>query len=219
MVSSKNVILLHGLYMQAWSLQPLASSLCKFGFYTRCFGYYSVRHPLAIHSQRLYVWLEKQHFDKDKPLHFVGHSLGGLVIRDFIARYGRVNGKTEGFTIGRVVTIGTPHNGSRSAHRLHPIVPTFLGKSYLEGLDGRTAPLPNEIQLGVIAGNKSLGLGRVVLQRTKEPNDGTVLVSETKLCNACDHLILPYSHTGMPYTKAVAEQAAYFLEHGYFRRL
>lgn len=216
--SSKNVILLHGLHMHAWSMRPLANSLEKFGFTANCFGYYSVLHPLSTHSKRLYDWIDRQNFAKNEPLHFVGHSLGGLVIRDFIARYGNVNGKTDGITIGRIVTIGTPHNGSLSAERLRPIVPTFLGKSYLNGLDGKTPELPDSVELGVIAGSKSAGLGRLVLPKMVEPNDGTVLVSETRLCNATDHLIMPHSHTGMPFTKAVAEQTAYFLENGCFQR-
>lgn len=209
--SPKNVIILHGLYMHAWTMRPLAHELKKHGFSATCFGYYSVMQPLATHSQRLYDWLEKRKFAKDKPLYFVGHSLGGLVIRDFISRYPDIK-------IGRVVTIGTPHNGSQSADRLRPHVPTFLGKSYLNGLDGRTPALPDGIELGVIAGCKPAGLGRLILPKTFEENDGTVLVSETRLCNASDHLIVPHSHTGMPFTRIVAQQTAYFLENGVFRR-
>lgn len=216
--SAKNVIILHGLYMHAWSMRPLALLLGKHGFSAKCFGYYSVMHPLATHSQRLYDWLAGQKLDTTEPLHFVGHSLGGLVIRDFIYRYGTVHGKNEGLNIGRVVTIGTPHNGSASADRLRPLVPTFLGRSYSEGLDGKAPALPDGIQLGVIAGDRATGLGRLILPKTLEPNDGTVMVSETRLCNACDHIILPHSHSGMPFTKTVAEQTAYFLENGRFRR-
>lgn len=172
--STKNVIVLHGLYMHAWAMRPLAYALGKQGFSAECFGYYSVMHPLTTHSERLYRWIEKRNFAKNEPLYFVGHSLGGLVIRDFIARYPDVK-------VGRVVTIGTPHNGSQSADRLRPFIPTFLGKSYLDGLDGNTPALLNGIELGVIAGNKPAGLGRLVLPKTLEENDGTVLVSELGL--------------------------------------
>lgn len=214
----KHVILLHGLHMHAWSMRPLANSLEKLGFHANCFGYYSVIHPLSTHSKRLYDWIDRQNFAKNEPLHFVGHSLGGLVIRDFISRYGNVMGRTEGINIGRVVTIGTPHNGSLSAERLRPIVPIFLGKSYVNGLDGKMPSLSDGVELGVIAGSKPAGLGRLVLPKMPEPNDGTVLISETRLGNATDHLIMPHSHTGMPFTKAVAEQTAYFLENGVFQR-
>lgn len=39
----------------------------------------------------------------------VGHSMGGLVARDYLRRYG-------GAKVARVVTIGTPHHGSRFAY-------------------------------------------------------------------------------------------------------
>lgn len=222
--SAKHVIILHGLYMHAWTMQPLAYTLGKYGFQAHCFGYFSVLHPLSTHSQRLNDWI-RQRFSADEPLHFVGHSLGGLVIRDFIYRYGYSEnylGMTSEMhvrqKIGRVVTIGTPHNGSQSADRLRPLVPTFLGRSYVAGLDGRTPALVDGIELGVIAGCKAAGLGRLVLPRTLEPNDGTVLVSETRLINATDHLVVPHSHTGMPFTPLVAKQTAYFLENGKFKR-
>ncbi len=69
--------------------------------------------------------------------------------------------------------------------------------------------------LGVIAGNLARGVGR--LWGTLEgPSDGTVLVAETQLVGAEDHLVLPVSHTGMVFSKAVASAAGRFLSTGKF---
>nr|WP_309596284.1 alpha/beta fold hydrolase [Moraxella osloensis] len=100
------VILIHGLHMHAWAMRPLAKKLTKLGYECHRFGYFSVAHNLANHSRRLHRWLTK--YEKaGVPIYLVGHSLGGLVIRDFLQRYPQ-------WQITRCVTLGTPHNGSAS---------------------------------------------------------------------------------------------------------
>lgn len=206
------VILLHGLHMHAWAMQPLANRLREQGFTVNIFGYYSMLQPISAHSDRLNRYL-CQHFQTTQPLYLVGHSLGGLVIRDFLQRY-------SNWQIERVVTLGTPHNGSLSAQRVMQFLPIFVGKSYHAGLDGRTPKLPTGVALGSIAGTQSAGLGRVVLRQKDTQmfgeNDGTVFVTETKLSNQTDHLTLPVSHTGMIFDRHVTEQVAYFLKNGQF---
>ncbi|MFW2176876.1 MULTISPECIES: esterase/lipase family protein [unclassified Moraxella] len=221
------VIILHGLYMHKWAMKPLAKRLQKQGFDVQRFGYYSLLHLLPTHSQRLDAWLSAR-FSKDTPLYLVGHSLGGLVIRDFLHRY-------PAWQVARCVTLGTPHNGSLSADSVMKLAPSFIGRSYQAGLDGTAPPLKNGVALGSIAGSHSAGLGKVILPKAHltpnlaniandlyEPfdgqNDGTVFVSETRLANAKDHIVLPVSHTGMIFDANVAEQVAYFLIHEQFYR-
>jgi hypothetical protein len=69
--------------------------------------------------------------------------------------------------------------------------------------------------LGVIAGNRSLGIGRL-FARFSEPNDGTVAVRETQLDGAADRITLPVSHLGMMASPEVASQTAHFLREGRF---
>lgn len=62
-----------------------------------------------------------------------------------------------------------------------------------------------------------MGLGRFFADLAAD-HDGTVLVDETRLPGARDHLVLSTSHTGMLFSAEVAEQSAYFLRAGQFNR-
>lgn len=218
------VILLHGLHHAPFIMRPLAKRLQAQGLVTQQYGYRSLRDGIKVNSARLNRWLEK-HYHSDQSIDLVGHSLGGLIIRDFIVDYPK-------WQIGRCVTLGTPHLGSICADYIWRLAPIIVGRSYQEALDGTVAPLPEHIALGVIAGNQPFGLGQLVLRyhnrKLRQQNsplldeylihDGTVYLKETKLAAAADHLILPVSHTGMLFDANVAEQTAYFLANGQFKR-
>ena len=218
------VILLHGLHHAPFIMRPLAKRLQAQGLVTHQYGYRSLRDGIKINSERLNRWLEK-HYNPEQPIDLVGHSLGGLIIRDFIVDYPE-------WQIGRCVTLGTPHLGSVCADYISQLAPVVVGRSYKDALDGTVAPLPEHITLGVIAGNQPFGLGQFILRyhnrKLRQQNspllddylihDGTVYLRETQLTAAADHLILPVSHTGMLMDATVAEQTAYFLANGTFKR-
>ncbi|MBP2280458.1 pimeloyl-ACP methyl ester carboxylesterase [Psychrobacter sp. PL19] len=224
MQQKNRTILIHGLHQTIRIMRPLAKRLQAQGLNTHQYGYRSVRDGIRTNSQRLNTWLENHH-NPDQPIDLVGHSLGGLIIRDFVTHYPQ-------WQIGRCVTLGTPHIGSVCADYIWRLAPAIVGQSYIDALDGTAAPLPEHITLGVIAGNRPYGLGQLFLQyhkrklrKANDPSledhlvhDGTVYVQETKLAAATDHLILPVSHTGMLGNPAVAEQTGYFLQYGVFKR-
>ena len=149
------IILLHGLHMHSWVMKPLAYLLEQEGFEVALFDYYSVLHSMNRHVEDLARWIDENH--ADETLHFVGHSLGGLVLRNFAAAY-------PDKVSGRIVTMGTPHQGSRAAQRVFNmgLQKPVLGGSYKGALDGSMPELPEGVELGSIAGNKPYGLGRVL---------------------------------------------------------
>ena len=121
---------------------------------------------------------------------------------------------------GRVVLMGSPVRGSRSAQRLArlPFGRAVLGKTAADGMLLHRAPRwAGGRELGVIAGVSGFGLGRL-LGPFREPNDGTVLVGETDLPGANDRMTLCTSHSGMLFSAAVARQVAAFLRDGRFAR-
>ena len=58
-------------------------------------------------------------FDPDKPVHFVAHSMGGLVVRNFVRQHNDLWNKVK----GRLVMLGTPNAGSFAA------IQTLMGKN------------------------------------------------------------------------------------------
>jgi pimeloyl-ACP methyl ester carboxylesterase len=144
-------------------------------------------------------------------LHFVGHSLGGLVIYRFLERF-------PAQPPGRVVFLGTPCVASRaaqSAGRFAPIA-HLMGRSVAEELlQPRTRHWTYSRPLGVVAGSQPLGVGQLLAQ-FDEPNDGTIAVRETRMPGASDHIVLPVSHLGMLVSARVAREVGLFLTQGHF---
>ncbi|MDO1509151.1 MULTISPECIES: triacylglycerol lipase [unclassified Neisseria] len=206
---TSHVLLLHGLYMGTWIMQPLAHKLKKHGFTVDTFGYYSIRQTLPQHAVSLTEKVEQFYRCHNEPLHFVGHSLGGLVLRHFAAMH-------PDLIRGRIVTLGTPHQGSSVAERLKNMKFSrfTLGGSYRNGLDGNVPALPPGIELGSLAGNRPIGAGNLL--GIKGENDGTVCVKETFCEGMKDHIVLPVTHTSMLLNKDAAAQIEKFLHCGYF---
>lgn len=215
--SKPTVLLLHGLFNSPKWLFLLKNHLVRAGFVVNEFYYHSTKKTLTAHSAALNQHLLNTH-NPSAPLHIVAHSLGGLLARTLIVQY-------PNWKIGRVVTLGTPHLGSVCADFGKRFLPFLLTNPYQNALDGQCPALPDDIELGSIAGSRSVGLGLPIIkfyqQKQKldykdSQNDGTVFVFETHLPNAKDHLIIYTSHLGLLHNLEVANQAIYFLENGQF---
>lgn len=202
------VFLIHGLFMHGAMMQYLHRQLSKQGYQVESFSYRSTQYPLQQNAEYLVEFI-KQKRHHDGICHFVGHSLGGLLIRLAYEL------SPEDFN-GRIVTLGTPHNGSEVAKRVaNDIAFNLLGKAYKAALDGDLPPWQGRVELGSLAGNKCIGIG-MALRDLEKPNDGTVTVAETQLPHQSDHIQLPLSHTAMLYSKRVAAQTAHFLKTAHF---
>jgi pimeloyl-ACP methyl ester carboxylesterase len=200
------IVLVHGLWFGSWAMSRLARRLVKDGFTVRRINYRTTRGQLADHAARLREFASQSN---TKTQHFVGHSLGGLVILKMLSMY-------EDIAPGRVVFLGSPLRGSVVARKMEkvPGAPKLLGKvrtALEEGFEG----IPGGREAGMIAGSKSLGLGWLV-GGTRGPGDGTVAIAETQVGGLADHCVLPVTHTSMLYSRAVAEQTAHFLKSGGF---
>jgi pimeloyl-ACP methyl ester carboxylesterase len=200
------VVLVHGLWFGAWSMRLLGRRLRRAGFATRSFRYRSIRGALDDHAAALSSFASPG--AREGP-HFVVHSLGGLVTLRMLAGHPEL-------PAGRVVLLGSPLNGSAVASKATRI-PGFarmLG-GVRPALEAGFTRLPPGWEVGMIAGSRGMGLGLLV-GGTSGAGDGTVAVSETRADGLRDHLVLPVTHTGLLFSRAVARQVASFLRSGSF---
>ena len=198
------VILAHGLWVPGVLMRPLARRLEGAGFRCHTFAYLGRARTLENHIERL------ARFAQDiGPAHFVGHSMGGVVVMEALARH-------PDLAAGRVVLLGTSARGNFAGRRLarHAAGRWMLGAS---------APLWRERDsrwtraesLGVIAGTRPFGRG-VLLGRLEGPNDGVVSVAETTIEGMSERITLPVGHSQMIVSAKVAAQIAAFLADGKF---
>jgi pimeloyl-ACP methyl ester carboxylesterase len=204
------VILLHGLWMSGFELGVLKRRLQP-RFNAIAFSYPSISGSMAAHAGSLIELARAQRTDE---LHFIGHSLGGLVIL-------RALQLTDDLPPGRAVLLGTPLQGSKAAQavaRWLPFAKAILGPvAHEEIVPAASREWSGRRDVGVIAGSMGMGLGRLFADFDAD-NDGTVAVAETQLPGARDHIVMSTSHTGLLFSSDVADQAAHFLKEGMFRR-
>jgi len=138
--------------------------------------------------------------------------MGGLVCRDFFEKH--FNQQTH----PSIVCLGSPFQGSIIAQNLsgHKLGSRLLGAQANSELSNGVTIWPDNSNLGVIAGNKNVGIGRLLGLPAKVPGDGTILVDETGINGTTDHIILPVTHSQMTFSELVAEQADYFINHQRF---
>ena len=144
-------------------------------------------------------------------VHVVAHSLGGLVALETLAGEGDL-------PPGRAVLLGSPVQGSRAATAIArwSLGPQLLGSLAIAELArARDRRWHGPREIGLIAGSRSAGLGRVFAE-LPQPNDGTVCLDETDLPGATARLVLDVSHTGMLLSQTVAAATLRFLAHGSF---
>lgn len=144
----------------------------------------------------------------------IGHSLGGLVILNLLNRYPDLF--AQDLSVRRVVLMGSPVRGSSLVKRLAgvPGLNLLFGQAREALLDGYQH-IPDQCEVGMIRGTRSFGLGRVAGKHA-EANDGSVLISETRMEGLKDRVELPVAHSEMLISSAVADQAEYFIQHGRF---
>jgi pimeloyl-ACP methyl ester carboxylesterase len=207
---AETIILVHGLWMTGMEMTLLKHRLeTEHGFNCVMFSYASVTGHMLDHVAKLRDLAQAQ---KCERLHFVGHSLGGVVTYKLLE-------STNDLLPGRAVFMGSPMQGSRT---VEAISKWTLGRVAVgdevckELLEGQPRHWDGRRDVGIIAGSANMGLGRFFSSDLAANGDGTVLLEETKLDGAADHIVLPVSHTTMVFSPVVTRQVAKFLREGKF---
>jgi len=201
------VVLVHGLWMNAAALSVLQMRVRSCGFNVVRFGYPTVRAGLIDSAAQFSRFLKALEADE---IHIAAHSLGGLVTLEAL----ELNPDAR---VRRIVLMGSPIAGSLSGRRLANFHAGRLLMGANSGVWGKrySVKAPKGVEVGVIAGTMPIGLGLLV-GKLPRPHDGAVSVSETKLINASDSILLPVSHSAMLFSGSVGRQVCHFLLHGRF---
>ncbi len=217
-MTTKHIVLLHGILRNTVDLAPLSLFLKSKGYTTHPIHYPST--TLDIEQLSDFVAEEIKKDEKAanaNKLYFVTHSMGGLITRYYLQKQRPPN-------LHRVVMIGPPNKGSEFADFFNEsktfssIFNKLFGPAGKElGTKEKLKNLDNDITypLGVIAGDFSLNpLAPWVLHGE---HDGIVPVENTKIDGMRDHIIVHAPHSLMILSPDVIKQTYYFLEHGHFQ--
>lgn len=205
------VVLVHGLGRSRASMLVLAQRLEWAGYGVVVVGYRSLsdRFPAQVATVRSVV---EECCSESPRIHFVGHSLGGLVIRGYLA-------ETPPEQLGRVVLLAPPNQGSLFVDWLDEIsvATDVLGPvGSALGTDTTDIPAtlpPPDYEMGIIAGSRSIHpIGNLAIPG---PDDGIVSVEQTRV-EGVPVIVLPRSHAFIMSSRYAAQAVVEFLRTGEF---
>lgn len=215
------VVLLHGLARTKNSLNKLQSELSQIQKYKVVNESYPSRsHNIKTLSKDHLPPIIKKCKDYNK-LHFVTHSLGGILVRHHFSQK-NAHFTKKNLRLGRVVMLAPPNHGSEVVDMLkhQKVFEMWNGPAGLElGTDKNSVPnslKEPKFDFGVIAGKKSYN--PLFSSWIPGDDDGKVSVESTKLENQLDHLIVDETHTFIMNSNEVISQVKFFLENAEFKK-
>jgi pimeloyl-ACP methyl ester carboxylesterase len=208
------VVLLHGLGRTSISMKGVEWTLRREGYTVINVAYPSTRVSIESAATRVQQFIDARLGPGSATVHFVTHSLGGIVLREYLAKQPKIK-------VGRVVMIAPPNQGSEIVDRFksNPLFRLVTGPTGQQ-LGTEATSLPNSLvglpaaEIGIIAGDRSINpcLARFI----PGPNDGKVSVTSAQLNGMKDFLLVHKSHTWIMWDRSVLRATTRFIARGTF---
>ena len=212
-MQKETVFLLHGLGRSRLAMWVLASRLENAGFLVNNIGYSSLYNSPQEILENITMQINDSLPKNGQPVHFVGHSLGGLIIRAYLDQ-------TKISNLGNVVLIGTPNKGCAVVDKYQDscwmklLGPTTLAMGTAESSFPNSIPDPY-YPVGVIAGTVTDNDNEDTIPGI---DDGLVALESTKVNNMTDFITVESSHWMLRYNEEVAVQTVAFLHNAKFKK-
>ena len=207
------VVLLHGLGRTAKSMAYLETRLKEAGYTVFNYDYESRKNDIVSLVKDLQEFIENCCSRQETKFNFVTHSLGGILVRAYLADNRPGN-------LGRVVMLSPPNKGSDVVDffRDYPLFEYFFGQAAAELGTGRDS-FPNSLgpadfEVGIITGDRTIDpISSWIIDGD---DDGKVAIERTKLEGMTDFLVMHVSHAFIMEDPQVVDEVIYFLENGRF---
>ncbi|NOZ54259.1 MAG: alpha/beta fold hydrolase [Gammaproteobacteria bacterium] len=210
------VVLLHGLARSSRSFSAMENALSEAGYHVINVDYPSRKHVIeSLAEDYVTKAIAKCRSVLTEKIHFVTHSMGGILVRYYLANYSLDS-------LGHVVMLSPPNQGSEVVDKLG----NFPGFYVLNGPAGQqlgtlAKSLPNKLgpvdySVGVITGNKSINL--ILSTIIPGDDDGKVSIERAKVAGMSDYLVVPHTHPMIMSSKEVIRQTIGYLQNGKFYR-
>ncbi len=213
------VILLHGSYGRANSMQHIMKRLQNDGYNVQNIGYAATKYKIERLATAVEDGVVRCQLAKASIIHIVGYSLGAIITRYYLANAHVPN-------IGRIILISPPNKGFPFANMTKTLHKKYFLKKYgpaglqlLTNFDSFVHKIPtiSGKNIAIIAGNRHRSILDIVRSIfIQGVDDGRISVLSTKLAGVPNHLVVSSSHDNILYNRHVHEQVSYFLQYGAF---
>lgn len=207
------VVLLHGWARSGKCMGAIEKNLQKAGFHTINISYPSREHTIdEIVDQYIHPNIDVSNCEQ---VHFIGHSMGGIVTRYYLSKYSIDN-------LGKVILIASPNQGSELVQKFRTTqwIAKILGPGCLQL--AKDSPLLTSLakpdyKVGIISADLSIN-PITSLFFLPGSDDGTVTVESTLLDDMTDHVTISSTHTMVLKHHITFEQINHFLAFGQFKK-
>lgn len=195
-------------------MAPLERHLRRSGYSTINVNYPSTKHSINELAEIYLANIIRNHcIDKNKKIHFVTHSMGGIIVRYYLKHHAPAN-------LGKVVMLTPPNHGSEVADFLknNSLFKRYYGPAGQQLITGEGNFIGQlgavNFEIGVIAGNRTIN--PITYFMIPGSNDGSVSIKSTEIEGMTDHIVASHSHSFIMRRKSVWQYIDAFLANGRF---